>query len=359
MSGGEEPAITVAVGVSTWKRDAIGRLLRRDGQAPLHFVDSVDEAIATARTQGGAIAVWPSRGPDGLAAATTAAGIPLFRMEDGFIRSIGLGAALHPPCSIVVDGRGIYYDPSCPSDLEHTLQESRFPAGLLARAEHLAGLVVRYGISKYGVAPPPARVARRGPPTVLVTGQVEDDASVAAGGAGVQGNLDLLRRARAAEPDARILFKPHPDVDAGHRRGRVPDAELLRLADAVVRDRPMATLLAEVDGVHVLTSLTGFEALLRGLEVTTHGHPFFAGWGLTRDLAGPVPRRTRRLTLPELVAGTLILYPRYLDPVTRRRCTPEALLERFAAGWRPKTTWLIRARRWQGQIARLLGTTTD
>ena len=45
---------------------------------------------------------------------------------------------------------------------------------------------------------------------VLVTGQVEDDLSVQLGGAGVEGNLDLIRRARAAEPDAWLVFKPHP-----------------------------------------------------------------------------------------------------------------------------------------------------
>jgi len=180
--------------------------------------------------------------------------------------------------------------------------------------------------------------------------------SVRLGGAGIASNLELLRRARAAEPDAHILFKPHPDVDAGHRVGRVPDADLLAYADAIVRGESMPSLLARVDAVHVLTSLSGFEALLRGLEVTTHGHPFFAGWGLTRDLAGPLPRRTRQLTLPELVAGALILYPRYLDPVTLLPCPPEILLGRFAAGWRPRPSWLIRLRRLEGRIARMLGT---
>jgi capsular polysaccharide export protein len=121
----------------------------------------------------------------------------------------------------------------------------------------------------------------------------------------------------------------------------------------------MPSLLARVDGVHVLTSLTGFEALLRGLDVSVHGHPFYAGWGLTRDLTGPVSRRTRTLTLAELIAGTLILYPRYIDPVTELPCPPEILLDRFAEGWRPKTGWLIRLRQLQGRLARLLGTTTD
>jgi capsular polysaccharide export protein len=350
--------VAVAAGMAGWKRQAIERFLWSPRAAPLAFIDEADGAVSAAIRFGGGIAVWPSRMPAGLEPRAAAAGVPLLRVEDGFIRSVGLGAGLHPPLSIVVDGRGIYYDPSRQSDLEHLLAHHSFPAALLARAERLAAAVVAQGISKYGHSGPPPVVPRSGGRLVLVAGQVEDDASVAAGGAGVAGNLDLLVRARAAEPDATLLFKPHPDVDAGHRRGRVADATLLAHADRVVRDEAMPALLARVDAVHVLTSLTGFEALLRGREVVCHGQPFFAGWGLTRDLAPAVARRTRRLTLAQLVAGTLILYPRYLDPVSGLPCPPEVLLARFAAGWRPRATWLTRARAWQGRLARLLGTTT-
>ena len=343
--------IRVACGISWWKRERIAQFLDGGRQQPLLFIDDAQEATEAAGD--GAIAVWPSRMPEGLEAL---AGARLVRIEDGFIRSIGLGADLHPPLSIVVDRSGIYYDPSRPSDLETILESAVFPPALQARAEALIDMIVVHGISKYASeAPAPVR-ARPAKRTILVPGQVEDDLSVRRGGGEVAGNLDLLRRARAAEPDAHILFKPHPDVDAGHRLGHVPDSELGGYADEIVRGESMPSLLARVDGVHVLTSLTGFEALLRGLDVTVHGQPFFAGWGLTRDLAAPIARRTRNLSLTELVAGTLILYPRYLDPVTERPCPPETLLQRFAEGWKPKLTWLIRLRRLQGRIARLFGT---
>jgi capsular polysaccharide export protein len=344
-------AIRVACGMAWWKRQRIGEFLRADKRPALVFTDDTGQAVAKAG--GERIAVWPSRMPAGLA---DAAGGQLVRIEDGFIRSIGLGADLHPPLSIVVDAQGIYYDPTCPSDLETILQSADFTPELTARAEALTATIVARGISKYASAAPVAPAQPRSRRTVLVPGQVEDDMSVRLGGAGVTGNLDLLHRARAAEPDAYILFKPHPDVDAGHRVGRVADAELLAFADEVVRGEAMPSLLARVDAVHVLTSLTGFEALLRGLEVIVHGQPFFAGWGLTRDLAAPLPRRTRRLSLAELVAGTLILYPRYIDPVSGLWCPPEILLQRFADGWRPHQTLLIRARRLQGRIARAFGT---
>lgn len=341
--------IAVACGMAWWKRGRIAQFLWSDRTEPLKFEDDAEKAAAI----GGRIAVWPSRMPYGL---ETLASKRLVRIEDGFIRSVGLGADLHPPLSIVVDRSGIYYDPTRPSDLETILATTDFTPDLLARAERLIATIVARGISKYGSANPDAPFVKRAKRTVLVAGQVEDDMSVRLGGAGIASNLELLRRARAADPDAHILFKPHPDVDAGHRAGRVPDRELLLHADEIVRGTAMPTLLAQVDAVHVLTSLTGFEALLRGLDVTVHGHPFFAGWGLTRDLAGPLPRRTRTLTLAELVAGTLILYPRYLDPVTELPCPPEILLRRFAEGWRPRASWLIRARRLQGRIARLFGT---
>jgi capsular polysaccharide export protein len=344
-------SIRVACGMAWWKRQRIAEFLRADKRSGLVFADTTAEALA--KSGGGAIAVWPSRMPDGLA---DAAGDRLVRVEDGFIRSIGLGADLHPPLSIVVDSQGIYYDPTRPSDLETILETADFTPGLQARAAALIETIVARGISKYASAAPVVPSRPRTRRTVLVPGQVEDDMSVRLGGAGIASNLELLRRARIAEPDAHILFKPHPDVDAGHRVGRVPDAELLAHADEVVRGEAMPSLLGRVDAVHVLTSLTGFEALLRGLDVTVHGQPFFCGWGLTRDLAGPVARRTRRLSLAELVAGTLILYPRYIDPVSGLWCPPEILLQRFADGWRPRQTLLIRARRLQGRIARAFGT---
>ena len=140
-------------------------------------------------------------------------------------------------------------------------------------------------------------------------------------------------------------------MDAGHRKGVVRDADALRHADRVVRGGSMARLLELVDAVQVLTSLTGFEALLRGREVTCHGMPFYAGWGLTRDLAPVSERRGRPLTLDQLVAAVLILYPRYLDPVTHLPCPPEILIHRMTDGSaRNRLGWVTRIRQLQGRL---------
>jgi capsular polysaccharide export protein len=342
--------IAVASGIAWWKRREIERFLW--APRPLVFTRSTSRAIRVARKRRGGVAIWPSRVPLTLTDGCAQLGVPVIRIEDGFVRSVGLGSNLVPPLSITVDGRGIHYDPGRPSDLEYLLENTTFPSELLERAEALRALIVTQGISKYGsgdLLDVPARKNSRR--LVLVPGQVEDDMSVVCGGGDVTGNADLLSRVRTLEPDAEIWFRPHPDVDAGHRTGAVPDAEALQWADRVVRGGGMAPLLDRVDGVHVLTSLTGFEALLRERDVTTHGAPFYAGWGLTRDLAGAPHRRSRQLTLLELCAGVLILYPRYLDPVTLLPCPPEVLIARMTDGARHnRLGWVSHIRQFQGRL---------
>lgn len=78
-----------------------------------------------------------------------------------------------------------------------------------------------------------------------------------------------------------------------------------------------------------MTSLLGFEALVRGVPVTCLGAPFYAGWGLTQDL-GPVPDRRGRADLETLAHAALVAYPRYWDPVSRRPCPAEVALDRLA-----------------------------
>jgi capsular polysaccharide export protein len=119
-------------------------------------------------------------------------------------------------------------------------------------------------------------------------------------------------------------------VEAGFRLGRIDDAVAGRFADRIVRNASIHQLIGACSRVETMTSLAGFEALLRGKPVTTHGQPFYAGWGLTEDLC-PIARRTRTVSLDELVAAALILYPHYLDPESGQPCGPEVVAERLAA----------------------------
>ncbi|MEH3106016.1 MAG: beta-3-deoxy-D-manno-oct-2-ulosonic acid transferase [Sphingomonas fennica] len=344
--------IVAGAGIAWWKRAAIDRFLW-DGARRLPR-EHDRKALARARAAGGALAVWPAKAAAGLAAEAAAAGVATVRIEDGFLRSPGLGADLMPPLSVVLDRAGIYYDPGGPSDLEAILATADFPPVLTARAAALRARIVAGGVGKYGASATDAPLdlaGAAGRRVVLVPGQVEDDQSVLLGGDGL-GNLALLARVRAAEPDAFILFRPHPDVEAGHRKGAVADADALAHVDRVSRGGALASMLAQVDAVHVLSSLTGFEALLRGREVAVHGRPFYAGWGLTRDLGSIMLRRNKKLTLDELVAGALILYPRYLDPAGGLPCPVETYMDNLPAAAARPVPPLVRLRRLQGILRR-------
>jgi capsular polysaccharide export protein len=343
--------VAVCLGMSFWKRRQVRGFLRSSAGTPV-FRRTKNAAIAAARRRPrGSIAVWASRAPVELAEAAEQRGIPLIRVEDGFVRSVGLGSDFIPAASLVLDSRGMHFDPSVRSDLEQLLAETEFDAALIDRARDLIARLVARGITKYNVGdralPIEWPAGRR---RILVPGQVEDDLSVRLGGEGITRNLDLLARVRTANRDAFILYKPHPDVEAGHREGKIADGVATNFADVVIRDVSTAIVLAEIDELHTLTSLAGFEALLRGRRVVVYGRPFYAGWGLTSDLARI--DRGRRLILEELVAGALILYPRYLDPVTRLPCKPELVIERLASPelWRPGL--LVAARRLQGLLVR-------
>ena len=344
---------SVCVGISRWKRRTFTDFLSGvDG--PPRFAPNLDAARADLARAPGRMVVWGSR-----PVAPTSADEPEpVRAEDGFLRSVGLGAAFVTPASLVFDRRGIYYDPSRPSDLEVLARETTFDPALIARAARLRQTIVTHGLSKYNESETTMVAPATGRPRILVPGQVEDDASVRLGSPVVRSNLELLRRVRARWPDAEIVFKPHPDVVAGYRAGAVPLAEAMRHADRVIDDVSISALLACVDRVETMTSLTGFEALLRGLSVTTHGLPFYAGWGLTEDLLA-CPRRDRRLTLDELVAVALILYPCYVDPVTGQPCAVETVVERMiaarAAGGAVGPRLRRRLRHAGARLAHLLG----
>ncbi|WGV16495.1 capsular polysaccharide biosynthesis protein [Fuscovulum ytuae] len=317
----------VALKMRLWKRAPLQQVFGRE--KPVVFADSPEKAARIAAKSGRRLIGWGDRAPD----------LPgLIRVEDGFLRSRGLGADLIPPLSLVMDDLGLYFDPTRESRLERLILAPPPPGGV-GRAERLIARLIALQVSKYNLTCAPLPDLPQGH-RILVPGQVEDDASIRLGAGEVKTNLALLEAARAANPDAVILYKPHPDVEAGLRPGSINPAALAGLADAVLTQADPIALIAACDEVWTITSTLGFEALLRGKPVTTLGVPFYAGWGLTRDL-GPVPsRRSRRAdgslqprpTLAALAHAALIAYPRYFDPVTRRPCPPEVALDRLAHG---------------------------
>lgn len=300
-------------GIRHWTRSNINPFLTSTKNKVV-FVKSEKEARKSGIKKGDQVVVWGMRRPEGLESLTKLTGNPPISMEDGFLRSVGLGSDFVRPSSLVLDPEGIYFDPSRPSRLESLLMNSEFTSAQLEQASVVRKKIVTSRLTKYNLEPTDrlvthAQVDQR---VILVPGQVEDDASIRLGCEDINTNLKLIQCVRSNNPDAYIIYKPHPDVSSGNRKGKVDPDIASKYCDHYVEKTSIATCLEAVDEVHTMTSLVGFEALMRGIPVTAYGKPFYAGWGLTTDRL-EIPRRTRQLALDELVAGTLLLYPIYYD----------------------------------------------
>ena len=72
-------------------------------------------------------------------------------LEDGFIRSFGLGVDGSPSFSIVKDNMGIYYDATRASKLEEILNTYDFKSNkkLMSMAKEAKSKIIEYKISKY------------------------------------------------------------------------------------------------------------------------------------------------------------------------------------------------------------------
>ena len=333
-SGAKRPPTgrVVCVGFPLWRRYNLAPLLSLFPER-VHFVRHARAAARLGLGRADALVCWGGFAPAGLQALAQHTGARLMRMEDGFVRGVGLGSDLIRPLSLVLDGRGIYFDPSQPSDLEHVLSTAQFTPAELARARQVRETVVAHGITKYNLEPrEPVNWPTQGRRVVLVPGQVEDDASIRLGCGAVSTNLGLLQAARRACPDAFVVYKPHPDVLSGNRRGALALAAARAWADHVETAHSVVSCIEACDELHTLTSLAGFDALLRGKRVVVYGMPFYAGWGLTHDMEtqpATAQRRARVLTIEELVAGALLRYPLYWDWDLRGYTTCEAVLERI------------------------------
>ncbi|EPS2727929.1 capsular polysaccharide biosynthesis protein [Campylobacter jejuni] len=248
-------------------------------------------------------------------------------VEDGFIRSISLGSDLTRPFSLIVDDKGLYIDPNKASKLEELLQNEIFDENMLNRAKNIIKILLENRFSKYnGLKHENLKInAKIGQKIILIPAQVEDDASMILGGFGLS-TLDLLKEVRSKNQDAYIIFKPHPDVLSGNRVGLKDETRILEFCDEIVKDCSIDSAIKIADEIHTITSTSGFDALLRAKKVFTYGMPFYAGWGLTKD-KHRCERRTRKLSLEELVAGALITYPRYINPKTKTLCEIEVCLD--------------------------------
>ncbi|WP_428427374.1 capsular polysaccharide biosynthesis protein [Pararhizobium sp.] len=276
--------------------------------------------------------VWGFKYPKFLKTFCKIFGIPFRHIEDGFVRSIALGAYGSAPASLTVDSKTLYFDATKPSDLETILCTYDFASDreLMERAKLGIQLILSNRISKYNLGKngQSSFYGAKNKKRILVVGQVETDASILMGCDRAINNNDLVRLAAVENPDAQIIYKPHPEVLHGTRPGVSNPEDVSAICDILKEDIAPADVFETVDHIYTITSLMGFEGLLRGITVTCCGSPFYAGWGATDDRQKN-ERRVRKLSIDEIFAASYLLYPRYFDPISGAPSSFEAVLLRL------------------------------
>jgi capsular polysaccharide export protein len=247
--------------------------------------------------------------------------IPYTSLEDGFLRSVGLGRAGESSISLVVDQTGIYYDASQPSSLEELLNDTDdiFTPSLMHTADQAITFILKHKISKYNGAPDmPTDRCLPSKKNVLIIDQVAGDASVTYGAAAF--SLEkMINAAKDENPNSDIYIKLHPETIQGFRKGLFSGYTKDAQIQFITEDYNPLSVLEKMDKVYVATSQMGFEALIMGKDVVCFGIPFYAGWGLTDDRER-CSRRIEKHSVEELFVAAYILYSRYVNPVTGKRC---------------------------------------
>ena len=240
-------------------------------------------------------------------------------LEDGFIRSIGLGGS--QSFSLVEDDIGIYYDATALCKLENLLNNYDFKSNsdLLKKSTFAIDLIKKSQVSKYNHAPniDDDYFSNATSNKVLIITQTKGDLSLEYGLAKQFNTNEIIDTAIEENPNAEIYLKVHPDVLNG-RKGSDIDIESFKTKCKIISDdvNPIS-LLKHFSKVYTKTSQMGFEALIVGCECVCFGMPFYAGWGLTDDRV-QCERRKRKLNVEEVFAASYILYAKYFNPYTQK-----------------------------------------
>ena len=266
--------------------------------------------------------VWSHQEPIAVSIFCRLFKIPLIRVEDGFLRSVQLGAMRVPPLSLCFAEKALYFDATAESELEQILQTYNFAdnSKLMERARNGMAALISSRLSKYnsGQSYDIKNIyGEKTKPRVLVVGQVEGDMSIIKGMSRKISNNEFVRAVVAENSDSQVIYKPHPEVIKGLRKKPKqsnPD-DVRDICLVLDEDVALADAFETIDRVYTMTSLAGFEALIRRLPVFCFGMPFYAGWGVTNDRQTCL-RRTQRRSVEEIFAAAYILYPRYINPET-------------------------------------------
>jgi len=304
---------------SSWKQYIVNRFVKLKGnlRSEKHIQKAIDKYGEIN------LLVWSARQQYNLPQIQ---GLNVISVEDGFVRSVGLGAEHTMPISLVFDDLGIYFDSTFESRLERILNKLKNTETIEQTARKIINLIRLHQINKYNLNENEWQV-RVDKKIIVVPGQVEHDKSIQYGSPVIKDNLTLLKEVRERNPDSYIVFKVHPDIYRNCRINHTSKKQYHEYADEVVENFSTFSLIKYADEIHTMTSLFGFEALLQHKKVVCYGQPFYAGWGLTKDIH-PIGRRKNCLTLEQLVYATYFVYPMYVSLITGQRINAmEAIAE--------------------------------
>lgn len=242
-------------------------------------------------------------------------GLPFLALEDGFLRSYGVGD-LFPTLSLIVDNIGIYYDSTRPSALEQLLNsQDNFPNKNCDKIKKAKELIVKNNLSKYNHAPDDNLSLRNNEKArVLVIDQTFGDMGVKLAAADSNTFSLMLESALDENPSADIYIKTHPETTSGQKLGylsniRTRDKRIKKISHLC---NPLS-LMKKIDHIYVVSSTMGFEALLLDKKVTCFGIPWYSGWGVTDDRA-KTSRRIRSRSVDELFYAAYFEYTKYINP---------------------------------------------
>lgn len=254
-------------------------------------------------------------------------------LEDGFIRSIGIGLSGQPTLSIVFSKNSSYYDATKSTSFEQFLN-SDFELNDTKKTEVFNSInsIVKNKISKYNHVPSRAyHIGRPGFKKLLLIDQRFGDSSVTLGNGSPEIFDNMLTDAINNYADYDIIIKQHPDSISGLKSSFFNNEKLSfvsKVDNVFVIDFEMNPydLLNQVDEVFVCSSGMGFEALLAGKKVTCYGTPWYANWGVTIDKQTCV-RRNKKRSLEDLFYVAYMKFARYYLPTEDRLCTVEEIVD--------------------------------
>jgi capsular polysaccharide export protein len=254
-------------------------------------------------------------------------GIPRVYLEDGFLRSVDLPFA-EPGVSLLLDDESIYYDARHPSRLERLLNSDEVLTDeQLDRARRLMQRIHESKVTKYNLAPIyEPHVGREGVKKVLVIDQAYQDFSIPFGLASDASFEEMLAAAQREHPEKDIIVKTHPEAFRGGRKGYFTGLKQTENVFPFTDPICPYSLLKVVDEVYCVTTQMGFEALMCGKKAHCFGMPFYGGWGVTEDRV-TCSRRVRKRSVEEIFHFAYIVYSRYMNPETGKRCEIEEAID--------------------------------